>query len=338
LFSPTKDNAIKRYIGFQQQVIQELADKLYAQIEKNKLPLLPVSNTNDSLAAFLLDRLLQLKDFQIQYFNSYVNGDAKIPVAVTPAVRKRMAESAEKLSASLQNIELDVQLKTCILDYLDTIILTNISAPISYRAAEYLINFTESLSVTVDFNDNRDLTHSVTEVLFYMNFNQNSFCQWYQEGIAARKAKLRIQDKLPMLMKQLLLLKSMQVMLTMGYDPKAPPVNVLLENWLNELIRQENQQTDHNDGDQPGKLELKLTVAQLALLIRLLYEEDVFAMKNIAALLRFFSGHFMSKKQERISYGSMNKLYYSGDQFTGYAVRELLLKMVAKINKMFFPT
>jgi len=86
-----------------------------------------------------------------------------------------------------------------------------------------------------------------------------------------------------------------------------------------------------------NKIELKLTVAQLALLIRLLYEEGIFAMKNIASLLRFFSMHFMSKKQEHISHGSMNKLYYSSDQFTGIAVKELLLKMIAKINKMFFP-
>jgi len=126
-------------------------------------------------------------------------------------------------------------------------------------------------------------------------------------------------------------------MLTMGYDPKIPPINVQLENWLNELIKQGGYLVELAEIDQPEKIELKLTVAQLALLIRLFYEEGVFAMKNIAAILRFFSSHFMTKKQERISYGSMNKLYYSGDQFTGYAVRELLLKLVAKINKMFFP-
>jgi hypothetical protein len=70
----------------------------------------------------------------------------------------------------------------------------------------------------------------------------------------------------------------------------------------------------------------------------LLYEEGIFALKNITALLKFFSFRFTSKKQEHISYGSMNNLYYSADQFTGYAIRELLLKMVAKVNKMFFPT
>ena len=130
----------------------------------------------------------------------------------------------------------------------------------------------------------------------------------------------------------------MPVILTMSYDRDILPINVLLEKWLNEYIKEEHLHLDLLEMNFSNKIELKLTVAQLALLIRLLYEEGVFAMKNIAGLLRFFSRHFMSKKQEHISYGSMNKLYYSGDQFTGYAVRELLLRMVAKINKMFFPT
>jgi len=182
------------------------------------------------------------------------------------------------------------------------------------------------------------LTHSVTEVLFYLNFNHSSFCQWYQDSVGTKKESLRPRDQLPMLTKQLRILKSIPVMLTIGFDLKIPPVNEQLENWLNEYIRHQTFQFELSNTDQPEKLELTLTVAQLALLIRLLYEEGIFALKNIAALLRFFSGHFMSKKQEHISYSSMNKLYYSGDQFTGYAVRELLLKMVGKINKMFFPT
>lgn len=145
------------------------------------------------------------------------------------------------------------------------------------------------------------------------------------------------KEQISMLKKQLLFLRSTPVMLRMSYNPDLKPVNILLENWLDEYIKEELLRADLLQTDTPQKLELKLTVAQLALLIRLLYEEGVFTMKNIAGLLRFFSMHFTSKKQEHISYGSMNKLYYSGDQFTGYAVKELLLNMVTKINKMFFP-
>jgi len=337
LFSQAKDHVIRRYTRFQQQLILELADRLYLQIGDRKKSLARENYSVLNLPAFLLEGLLGLKDFLIQYFNAYINGEGKIPDAAIPAVRRKMTEASERLSASLQNVELDVTLRACICDYLEDIIMMDADSPLSYRTAEYLTSFTETIAVTADFADNRDLTQSVTEALFYMNFNHHSFCQWYQEVIEVKKSSLRPHDQLAMLTKQLLMLKSMPVMLTMSFDPKVLPINSQLENWLNEYIRHETAQPDIPD-EPPGKIELKLTVAQLALLIRLLYEEDVFAMKNIAALLKFFSNHFMSKKQEHISYGSMNKLYYSGDQFTGYAVREILLKMVAKINKMFFPT
>jgi len=337
LFSQTRNDVIKRYIGFQQQLIQESADDLYRRLDKSEVNISPDNNAGEVLIRFLLDQLVQLKDFQIQYFNAYINKEGKVLDVATLPLRKYMAELAEELGAGLKVAEMDGQLKTVILDYLDLISIKEPTAPITYQAAEYLISFTESLSVTVDFDD-RDLTDSVTEGLFYLNFNHNGFCQWYRERILKRKELLRPEDQLPMLLKEQLTLKSMQVVSTIGYNPKGLPVNILLEGWLHELIRQGKQQNDKGDDDTPDKLELKLTVVQLALLIRLLYEEDVFAMKNIAALLRFFAAHFMSKRQERISYGSMKKLYYTGDQFTGSAVRELLLKMVAKINNMFFPS
>jgi hypothetical protein len=337
LFSEVKDQVIKRYIWFQQQILLDLADKLYLQIQKNKQSAGQKNYPMLHFSEFLLEKLLELKDFQIQYFNSYINQDSKIPDAIIPAIRKKMSEAAEKLSASMQYIELDVQLKACIRDYLGGASAMDTSSPINYRSAEYLFQFTETLGVITAFEDSRDLTHSVTETLFYLNFNHKSFCQWYQDNLTRKSIVLGENDQISMLKKQLLVLKTMPVILTMSYDPDLAPVNDLLENWLNEYIKEKGNHL-LLETDMSNKIELKLTVAQLTLLIRLLYEEGVFAMKNISSLLRFFSRHFMSKKQEHISYRSMNKLYYSGDQFTAYAVRELLLRMIAKINKMFFPT
>lgn len=89
--------------------------------------------------------------------------------------------------------------------------------------------------------------------------------------------------------------------------------------------------------DAPAKLELGLTVAQLVMLLRFLQAEGVFGTLRVATLLRFFSKYFRTRKQVQLSYGSMNKLYYSGDQFTAAFIRDLLLKMVARINQVYFP-
>jgi chloramphenicol O-acetyltransferase len=338
LFSQTKDHVIKRYTWFQQQVIVELADYVYGLIEKNTQTFKDDAYTINALPQLFLACLLNLKDFQVQYFITFFNENGKIPDAALPSIRKTMTEVADELSATLQKVEIDVYLKACVLDYLSGIINTDSLSPGTYREVEYFFSFTENLGVTVAFEDGRNLTHCVTEMLFYMNFNHNCFIQWYLEDLERKKSLLRQEDQVTLLMKQLLQLKSVSVGITMSYDPNLPPVNAPLETWLIEYIKQDTFQDEFSNLEHPDKLELKLTVAQMALLIRLLYEEGIFALKNITALLKFFSFRFTSKKQEHISYGSMNNLYYSADQFTGYAIRELLLKMVAKVNKMFFPT
>jgi hypothetical protein len=336
LFSQAKDHVIKRYVRFQQQMVLELADQVYRQLEVTGQELQGDNASMPQTRLVLLNCLLDLKDFQVQYMNSFFYEGGKIPDAAMPGVRQKLSYAAEHLSASLEIIEIDLGLKACIRDYLSSVTSMDAAFPLTYRTSEYVLSFTETLEVTISFEDNRDMTHVVTEVLFYMNFNQNNFCQWYEEAVISKKQLIRQPDQPSWLMKQLLTLKSMPVSLTIAYDLNIPAVNLQVENWLNEYIKQETFQFDF-EVEQIDKLELKLTVAQMALLIRLLYDEGVFAMKNIAAILRFFSAHYMSKKQEHISYGSMNKLYYSGDQFAASAVRDLLLKMITRINKMFFP-
>ncbi|MBB6107749.1 hypothetical protein SAMN05421821_101336 [Mucilaginibacter lappiensis] len=338
LLSQTKDIVIKRYISFQQQLICELADHMYGLTTSGKPANASVDGSGTDLAASLLTCVLDLHDFLIQYFRSYINENGKIPNAILPATRKKIAEPAVDLSTALQTAEMDIDLKTCILDYLSRLAGTDYLPPGTYREMEYVLTFMENLQTVIAIGGAEDLTHDVTEMLFYINFNHSSFIHWYREDLERKKALLQAADQTALLMKGLLQLKSAPVATTMQYDPHLPPVNVLLETCLAEYIRQLNFQGEFSDPEQTDKLELKLTVAQMALLTRLLYDEGIFPLKNIKAILKFFTLHFTSKKQEHISYASMNKLYYSADQFTAYAVRELLLSMVANINKMHFPT
>ncbi|MDT3401040.1 hypothetical protein [Mucilaginibacter terrae] len=338
LLNQPKEAVIKRYVAFQQQIIVELADQLFGAIQRGRMSDLAMTDINFQQADKLLNCLLNLKDFQVQYFNVYIDENGKIPDAAIVDVRRRLSDAAEQLSAGLQEVEMDLGLKACIRDYLSPIIGAEVNAPLNYRTAEYILSFIETVEATTSFEDDRDLTHAVIEVLFYLNFNQSGFCHWYEENLISKKQLVRPADQPFFMNKQMLTLKSLQVNTKINYDPKLAPVNSQLENWLSEFTKQETFPFELSDNVQIEKLELKLTVAQMALLIRLLYDEGVFAIKNIAAIIRFFSAHYTSKKQENISSGNMNKLYYTSDQFTAAVVKDLLIKMVARVNKMFFPT
>jgi hypothetical protein len=320
LFSQAKEDRIRRYVRYQQQALLDLTDKVYRLVADAKL---------------VLAQLLSLNNFLIHYFNGYIDPEIKIPDLTFLGIVEQLTADSEKISSQLEHAKLDRRLKEVLLGYIDEFTTANLS-PVTYRSLDYFRRFIETTARELAAGNNQNLTKDFTQALCYLNFNDSRFYRWVQDDILGQRAAIKTQDQQAFLRRILLTLKSMPVA-RMSYDPLFLPINQQLVNWLENYVKNEALETALTEAEQSGKLGLKLTVAQLALLLRLLYEEDVFVIKNIAALLRFFSNRFMSKKQGHISYGSMNKLYYSADQFTGYAVRELLLKMTAKINKTFFP-
>jgi hypothetical protein len=319
LFSQAKEDQLRRYSRYQQQALLDLTDKVYRLAADANL---------------VLAQLLSLNDFLIHYFNGYIDPEIKIPELTLLGIFEQLTADSEKISSQLGHAKLDRGLKDVLLGYIAEFTPANIS-PVTYRSLDYFRRFLQTTARELAEGNSQNLTNDFTEALCYLNFNERRFYHWVQDDILRQKAAIKPQDQQAFLRRILLILKSMPVART-SYDPLLAPINQQLVNWLENYIKNETQEAAVTEAEQSRKLGLKLTVAQLALLLRLLYEEDIFVIKNIAALLRFFSYRFMSKKQEHISYGSMNKLYYSTDQFTGYAVRELLLKMTAKINKTFF--
>jgi hypothetical protein len=82
---------------------------------------------------------------------------------------------------------------------------------------------------------------------------------------------------------------------------------------------------------------LNLSVAQIACFIKLFYDEGIFINASITDILKFVVVHYRSKRQQQISYGSLSKEYYSISQVTAAVLKDYLSRMIAKINKHYFP-
>lgn len=92
-----------------------------------------------------------------------------------------------------------------------------------------------------------------------------------------------------------------------------------------------------NGSNSGKKLPLKLSVAQLACLLRLFYEEGMYPAAGIAEVIRFTAAHYQTKRQEQVSTGSLSKEYYGTSQATAASCLELLEKMIRQLRKNFFP-
>jgi len=90
-------------------------------------------------------------------------------------------------------------------------------------------------------------------------------------------------------------------------------------------------------GTTPSKIPLNLPVAYLACLIRVFYEEGCFRGVTLTEIFKDMAATFSTVRQPTVSAGSLSKEYYSVNQITAARVKELLQKMVVRLNQQFFP-
>jgi hypothetical protein len=85
--------------------------------------------------------------------------------------------------------------------------------------------------------------------------------------------------------------------------------------------------------DLKEKLKIGITVAQLGVLLNLLYEQDFFTGATKIAVIKFFASHFATEKQAHISYESLYGKFFKMELNDLDAVKEKLIQMINSINK-----
>lgn len=88
-----------------------------------------------------------------------------------------------------------------------------------------------------------------------------------------------------------------------------------------------------NGNPQNTKIETNLSVSQLAYLFRLMYETGYLKVRNQTDLLQFIADNFMTGNTHTISTRSLRSKYYNVDSATRDSVKELLVKVLEKLNQ-----
>lgn len=81
------------------------------------------------------------------------------------------------------------------------------------------------------------------------------------------------------------------------------------------------------------KIKTKLTVSQLSYLFRVLIDLEVFKQRTKSDVLKFISDNFQTSNAEEISLNSLRSKYYTVDDSTRDAVKDVLIRMLKKIEK-----
>lgn len=342
LFSSARDNVLERFIQHHQTAAIHLADRLHRWLKQ--CADIPGNNKREQLIRRLISQLFRLLDYLECYFGKYFNLDSKIPEEYGMLAARELAGQLERLLAMLAALS-DEILKSCLEDYLKPFAEGAVIPPLSYRQLIYLKTLIREISAVLEKAGDRPPEADIIAALYYLNFNHLAFFSYCQqrfrsEAAAARSAK----DYAGMAASALSALRSIQTKPGFCLHSDWPGIREMMETWLRDELEAAMISTKPVSpsaqliaSTDEEKMELQLSVSQIACLARLFYEEHVFPEASVIDLLKFISRHYRSKRQQQISPGSLSKEYYGISQVTAAVARDLLQRMVMRINKLYFP-
>ena len=258
-----------------------------------------------------------MTDHLLSYYLKYIDRDEPAPDSYRKSVLQELAGDIAGVKNKMAGCD-------PVVAYISGVEELDARANFSFRALDYFRLLVTELAV---FNEK-----GAGDLLVSLNFNHLGYLSWLQDHIGELIAALGSDSlRKSWLIAEQARVRALPERLGAVYHPDWPSLKTMLADWLAGQIRLLPETAEI------VKLPLNMSVAHLACLIRLFYEEDWYKETNLTAIFNFHASVFATKKQAAISPGSLSKEYYGIDQVTAAIILDKLQKMAARINRNFFP-
>lgn len=337
VFSCVPEDAVKRYIRYHQSGIAQLAGKITLYCPAS----LSENDSGMGNARFLLLHLFGMLDHIQRFHMPYADPEIMIPKGYLAAIHPELAPDTENLVALIKSSTGNVLFKDCLLDYLDVFSVAAQPPYFRFGQLSYYRYFLQELTAFFEGQPNHD-DQLLQFALIRLNFNHLGFLACFQQNLKNKASQAGSPGAcLNIFSSTQRQLAYLHPLVPFCFDPSWPPVHTMIGNWLEEemALAPTRYQSIIAPSATPSyeKMPLNFSVANLACLTRLLFEEGFYAVNNVTDVLKFTAKHFHSKKQLHISPGSLSKEYYDITQVTAANVLDLLKRMSARVSRQYFP-
>jgi len=322
-FSNCTDHSLKRYFHFHLEGIREILDTLHLHCQ----------STGQN--CLIEQELLDLIRYQHRYFRDYFNDNAIAPLGYCKAFARSAENAVNQLKDRIATASIDPKLAACLTGYFKKTDFTDPNIRFTYSTLFYFEHFLKELQPVFFEEDTADLDAAIAAKLTGLNFNSLDFFCYQKEVIKKAVGHLSPHAQLIRLNQEIEMLNLQPAKLP-AFDPRFPALYVMLKGWLVEEVALVKE-TMFSCNTVTEKVSLNLSVAHLACFTRVFVEENIYNSPVLTPIFKFIAGHYQTKRQTCISTGSLSKEYYSISQVTAAVVRDKLLKMVARINREYFP-
>lgn len=306
----------EQYILLVQALLINLSDCLYIKQDEYR----PVCNQIENTLQFIQD-----------FFYRQFDMDSR----VTKFCLCRFCECT-KLKLEYWKLKLN---HSPLLDALEECLTEKFISPennITYRKISYIkYLFQEIESAATIISENY-----VREIFIYNNFNSECYINYETELIKNELGKFQTnQEAISFLLSEQNRIAQIKIKSGTSYDNRQPSIKRQLSNWITEEIKQlelKNRKAADKDLliDPESKIQTSLSVAKLAVLIRLLVVDKVIINKSVAPMLRTITKLFTTLQKDEISFGSLETKYHAPDKTTLNTMKEMMQKWVEILGKL----
>ncbi|MDN5288973.1 MAG: hypothetical protein JWR38_5247 [Mucilaginibacter sp.] len=334
-FSEAPDHSLRRYFYYHLEGISKIADTLFHAMQSNDL----ISYDQELLIEIddqLLTLILHLKKHHKRFFNDEANS----PILWRKKILHENEDISTWLINKLEESDLPVEQTATIICYLREMMNADSGGFYTFHSLNYYEGFISALTLAVEDVDLNEA--ELNRQLTALNFNNLAYVDYRYNQIESQLHSMAIpQEKVLLLLEERNRLKSISVYGNHLCHTRFPSITALLDKWLCEQIihieEQNRLEFENESSPAQTKLFLNLSVAQIACLLRVLYEADCFGGTPLTEVIKFVTQNFSSKKQAAISIGGLSKEYYSTTQVTAGKVIVFFQRLIVILKRIFFP-
>ena len=321
----------EQYVKVNQTLLIRILYKLFAYSQTRLL------NENILLLYYTISQHLQSTlDFIEDFFSNYFDRNEKVPEPYISIAKENIKKQVKHLKHIVsKNERTNTFLTSLVLDSIQQLLLDE-SIVITYSRLSYhkmLLN--ELLSQKA-----MQSSQSIMEALYYLNYNEDNFVTYEYEWLKELTTELLTnQEKIAALRFEQKKINQLPLKPNCCYNPNMPTLREQINGWIDEEVKfLENVQLPEKIADKlnenEDKIHTSLSVAKLAVLLRLLVIDKIIINRTVAPMLRVAAKIFTTLQKDDISFGSLETKYHAPDKATINAVKDLLFKWINILGKL----
>ncbi|CAM6054708.1 unnamed protein product [Sphagnum tenellum] len=302
VFSAAPPESLLRYFDYHLEGIRKISDTLYL----SSASLCATASAGEAYSVFQM-RLMELTVHLIDNFRSYFNTEMLAPYAYHETLVGKLHQPYRELTGAIEIGNLPVPLKTILKDYFGVMMTAGGRTYFTFAALFYFDQLLMEMAEATKESGPKQITGAIVGLLTALNFNHLGFLTFKVQALSAELGKMPSPKKLDTLRTILFELK-WKPEGNVAYDPAWPSLHTMFAGWIREEITlTETALSGQAPRTCQVKLPLNLSVAHLACLLRLFYEENLVPNTSLTDMFHFIAGSYTTKKQDSISAGSLRR-------------------------------